>query len=105
MRWCRCCALLIRARAVVVLVFLLLLGATWWVYRTVPSGFVPEEDQGYVMVIIQAPPGASLDYTMNIVRQTEQIDAEGRRRQDDVRGGRVRLHRHRAEPGHLSSRS
>src|SRR6185295_825935 len=25
----------------------------------------------YVMVIIQAPPGASLDYTMNIVRQTE----------------------------------
>ena len=37
-----------------------------------PSGFVPEEDQGYVMVLIQAPPGASLDYTMNIVRQTEQ---------------------------------
>jgi hydrophobic/amphiphilic exporter-1 (mainly G- bacteria), HAE1 family len=65
--------LLIRARAIVVLLFLLLLGATWWVYRSVPSGFLPEEDQGYVMVIIQAPPGASLDYTMNIVRQTEQI--------------------------------
>jgi len=64
--------LLIRARAIVVLVFVALLGATWWVYRTVPSGFVPEEDQGYVMVLIQAPPGASLDYTMNIVRQTEQ---------------------------------
>jgi HAE1 family hydrophobic/amphiphilic exporter-1 len=56
-----------------VIVFVLLLGATWWVYRAVPSGFVPEEDQGYVMVLIQAPPGASLDYTMNIVRQTEQI--------------------------------
>ncbi len=41
-----------------------------------PTGFVPEEDQGYVMVLIQAPPGASLDYTMNIVRQTEQIDDE-----------------------------
>src|SRR6188474_1036854 len=64
---------LIRARAIVVLVFLLLLGATWWVYRTVPSGFVPEEDQGYVMVVIQAPPGASLDYTMGIVRQAERI--------------------------------
>jgi HAE1 family hydrophobic/amphiphilic exporter-1 len=64
--------LLIRVRAVVVLVFIVLLGATWWVYRTVPSGFVPEEDQGYVMVLIQAPPGASLDYTMDIVRQTEQ---------------------------------
>jgi HAE1 family hydrophobic/amphiphilic exporter-1 len=63
---------LIRVRAVVVLVFIALLGATWWVYRTVPSGFVPEEDQGYVMVLIQAPPGASLDYTMDIIRQTEQ---------------------------------
>jgi len=57
-------------------VFVLLLGATYWVYRTVPSGFVPEEDQGYVMVLIQAPPGASLDYTMNIVKQTEQIMAK-----------------------------
>src|SRR6185503_7755326 len=64
---------LIRVRALVVLVFLALLGATYWVYRTVPSGFVPDEDQGYVMVLVQGPPGASLDYTMNIVRQTEQI--------------------------------
>ena len=37
-----------------------------------PTGFVPDEDQGYVMVLIQAPPGASLDYTMNIVQQVEQ---------------------------------
>ena len=43
---------------------------------TVPTGFVPDEDQGYVMVLIQAPPGASLDYTMNIVKQVEQIDDE-----------------------------
>jgi HAE1 family hydrophobic/amphiphilic exporter-1 len=64
---------LIRARVVVTVVFLALLGATSWVYRSVPSGFVPDEDQGYVMVLIQGPPGASLDYTMNIVRQTEQI--------------------------------
>jgi HAE1 family hydrophobic/amphiphilic exporter-1 len=64
--------LLIRVRALVVVLFVALLAATWWVYRTVPSGFVPEEDQGYVMVLIQAPPGASLDYTMNIVRQSEQ---------------------------------
>jgi HAE1 family hydrophobic/amphiphilic exporter-1 len=39
----------------------------------VPTGFVPDEDQGYVMVLIQAPPGASLDYTMGIVKQAEQI--------------------------------
>jgi HAE1 family hydrophobic/amphiphilic exporter-1 len=64
---------LVRARAIVALVFVLLLGATYWVYTRVPSGFVPDEDQGYIMILVQAPPGASLDYTMNIVKQTEQI--------------------------------
>ena len=53
-----------RARRSSSLVFVLLLGATYWVYTRVPTGFVPDEDQGYVMVLIQAPPGASLDYTM-----------------------------------------
>ena len=65
--------LLIRARLAVVIIFVALLGVTYWVYTSVPSGFVPDEDQGYIMVLIQAPPGASLDYTMGIVRQSEQI--------------------------------
>jgi hydrophobic/amphiphilic exporter-1 (mainly G- bacteria), HAE1 family len=64
---------LIRVRAVVVLVFVALLGLTYWVYQRVPTGFVPDEDQGYVMVLIQAPAGASLDYTMGIVKQVEGI--------------------------------
>ena len=64
---------LIRARLLVAVVFAGLLAATYWVSRSVPGGFVPDEDQGYVMVLIQAPPGASLDYTMGIVKQAEQI--------------------------------
>jgi len=64
---------LIRVRALVVLAFVLLLGATWWTYKRVPTGFVPDEDQGYVMVLIQGPPGASLDYTMDIVKRAEQV--------------------------------
>ena len=64
---------LVRARAIVTLLFLLLLAATYWVYIRVPTGFVPDEDQGYVMILIQAPQGASLEYTMNVVRQTERI--------------------------------
>ena len=62
------------------LVFVLLLGATYWVYTRVPTGFVPDEDQGYVFVIVQAPQGASLDYTMNIVRQVGGRHAQGCRR-------------------------
>src|SRR5205807_708572 len=53
---------LIRVRALVVVVFVALLGATYWIIQRVPTGFVPDEDQGYVMVLVQAPPGASLDY-------------------------------------------
>jgi HAE1 family hydrophobic/amphiphilic exporter-1 len=64
---------LIRLRFAVVAVFALLLVATYQVYRLVPTGFVPDADQGYIMVVIQAPQGASIDYTMNIVRQVEDI--------------------------------
>jgi HAE1 family hydrophobic/amphiphilic exporter-1 len=64
---------LIRVRAIVVVVFIALLGATYWIVTRVPRGFVPDEDQGYILVLVQAPPGASLDYTMDIVRQTEQV--------------------------------
>ncbi|HEY6211141.1 MAG TPA: multidrug efflux RND transporter permease subunit [Vicinamibacterales bacterium] len=64
---------LIRVRVIVVVVFVALLALTYWVYRRVPTGFVPDEDQGYVLVLIQAPQGASLEYTMNVVKKAEQI--------------------------------
>jgi hydrophobic/amphiphilic exporter-1 (mainly G- bacteria), HAE1 family len=44
-------------------VFFAGLGATVWMYRHVPTGFIPQEDQGYFMVLVQAPPGSSLAYT------------------------------------------
>ncbi len=43
------------------------------VFQRVPRGFVPNEDQGYLIVAIQAPPGASLEYTRNIGRQVSAI--------------------------------
>ena len=41
------------------------------IYRAVPSSFVPDEDEGYFITIVQAPAGASLEYTTNIVKQAE----------------------------------
>ncbi|MDQ3214435.1 MAG: multidrug efflux RND transporter permease subunit [Acidobacteriota bacterium] len=64
---------LLRARWAVVLVFAAALGLTFWVYRSVPQAFVPSEDQGYFISIVQAPAGASLQYTGEIARQAEQI--------------------------------
>jgi HAE1 family hydrophobic/amphiphilic exporter-1 len=62
-----------QARYAIVVLFVLALGATFWVYRSVPQAFVPEEDQGYFMVQVQAPAGASLEYTGNVARQAEKI--------------------------------
>jgi HAE1 family hydrophobic/amphiphilic exporter-1 len=63
----------IRLRYLMVLLFVLGLGATWWVYKTVPTGFLPDEDQNYFIVQIQAPEGASLEYTAGVARQTELV--------------------------------
>ena len=60
-------------RYVVVVLFLAALAATAYMYIHVPTGFVPQEDQNYFIVVIQAPPGASLSYTTNIAKQAEQI--------------------------------
>ena len=54
-------------------VFLILAGTTYWVFTKVPRGFVPTEDQGYMMITVQAPAGASLEYTSNICHQVEGI--------------------------------
>src|SRR5689334_4314381 len=49
------------------------LGLTYFAFTHVPTGFVPDDDQGYFMVIIQSPPGASLEYTKAVGKQASQI--------------------------------
>jgi HAE1 family hydrophobic/amphiphilic exporter-1 len=63
----------LRIEIVMLLLFVASLAATWFVYTRVPSSFVPEEDEGYFIALIQAPAGASLEYTTNIAKQAEQI--------------------------------
>ena len=63
----------LRWRWAVVLVFVATLGLTWWVYRTVPQAFIPEEDPGYFLIQVQGPAGASLEYTGEIAQRAEGI--------------------------------
>jgi hydrophobic/amphiphilic exporter-1 (mainly G- bacteria), HAE1 family len=65
-----------------VVLFFAGLGATYLVLQHVPKGFVPDEDQGYFIVVIQAPSGASLAYTKAIGTQVSKMlsdvsEAEG----------------------------
>ena len=65
----------LRLRYLLLLVFFVGLGATVWVYNHVPTGFIPQEDQGYLFVIVQAPPGSSLAYTTALADRAEAIIA------------------------------
>jgi hydrophobic/amphiphilic exporter-1 (mainly G- bacteria), HAE1 family len=64
---------LISLRALTVLVFLAALVGTGLVYRAVPSAFLPDEDEGYFITVVQGPSGASQDYTSNVMKQAEKI--------------------------------
>jgi HAE1 family hydrophobic/amphiphilic exporter-1 len=59
-------------RLVATVVFLLLLGCTYLIYERVPRAFIPEDDQGYIMFIVQSPQGASLTYTRDICAKVEE---------------------------------
>jgi HAE1 family hydrophobic/amphiphilic exporter-1 len=63
----------LRIRWVAVVLFLCGLGLTYLVLQRVPTGFVPNEDQGYFIIAVQAPSGASLQYTKAIQLQVEKI--------------------------------
>jgi HAE1 family hydrophobic/amphiphilic exporter-1 len=60
-------------RYAMIVLFLVGLAATGYMYNHVPTGFVPQEDQNYFIVVVQAPQGASLSYTTNIATQAEQL--------------------------------
>ncbi len=49
------------------------LWATWAIAQAVPTAFVPEEDEGYFITVVQAPGGASLEYTNGIAKQVEKV--------------------------------
>ncbi len=51
--------------------FVLALLGVYGLYVHIPRGFIPEEDQGYIIVMVQAPQGASLQYTRDLCAQAE----------------------------------
>jgi len=59
-----------------VVLFFAGLGLTYFVFTRVPRGFVPDEDQGYFIVVVQAPSGASLEYTKAIGKQVSDMLAD-----------------------------
>ncbi len=53
------------------IIYLALAAALGWAYMRLPTGFLPNEDQGYLIVDIQTPPEASANRTTEVIRQVE----------------------------------
>jgi HAE1 family hydrophobic/amphiphilic exporter-1 len=58
------------------LVFIVLIALTGWLYVATPTGFMPEEDQGYAMVVVQLPDAASLVRTQEVMDRVDAIIAQ-----------------------------
>jgi len=67
---------LVRASAVGMLIYAGLIGLTWAGFISVPAGFIPPQDQGYIIVSIELPPGSSLKRTSEVAKQAEKIAFE-----------------------------
>jgi hydrophobe/amphiphile efflux-1 (HAE1) family protein len=53
----------VRRAAMMVVIYLVVLGLGFSVFRMTPVGFIPPVDRGYIIVVVQLPPGASLSRT------------------------------------------
>ncbi|MFM7426350.1 MAG: efflux RND transporter permease subunit [Elainella sp.] len=62
----------IRIRYIILALFVAGLAATAYMFATVPTAFVPNEDQGAFLGIIQGPDGVSLGYTDRVIQQAQQ---------------------------------
>lgn len=58
---------------VVFVVFALMLVATYLLFKHVPIGFIPDEDQGYFFAVMQGPEGTALDRTTTVADEVEKI--------------------------------
>jgi len=63
----------IQHRAVMLVIYVVLICSAGWLIATTPQGYIPAQDRGYVIISAQLPGAASLARTTEIVRRIESI--------------------------------
>ncbi len=63
----------ISRKAIMVGIYLALVGVTWGLFKSVPGGFVPGQDKQYLVGFAQLPDGATLDRTEDVIRRMSEI--------------------------------
>jgi multidrug efflux pump len=64
---------LLRVSVIVLVVYVGLLGLTWWRVATAPTGFIPTQDQGYLVVNVQLPDSSSVQRTDAVLAKIDTI--------------------------------
>lgn len=65
-------AYVIKRKWIVSFAFILAFGTIYWANKTMPAGFVPNEDRGIVFVNVELPPGSSMERTYNVMEQVRE---------------------------------
>jgi HAE1 family hydrophobic/amphiphilic exporter-1 len=68
--------LIVNRRVVTFAVLLAFCAGIWYANKIVPSGFIPNEDQGTIYAIIQTPPGSTLEKTNQVSQRLQKICEE-----------------------------
>jgi len=64
---------LFRFRLAIIVLFVAALGITAFMFKSVPTGFTPDEDQGYFIATVQLPEGSSIDATERVTAKVEKL--------------------------------
>jgi hydrophobe/amphiphile efflux-1 (HAE1) family protein len=64
---------LVQMTGLVLLVYAVLIGIAGFQFARAPTGFIPEQDQGYLITVVQLPPGATLERTEAVVKKAVEI--------------------------------
>ena len=64
---------LVRRSAIMLIIYAGLLGITAWRLTATPTGFIPEQDQGVLIGVVQLPPGSSLERTSEVLARAARI--------------------------------
>ena len=67
---------LVHRASLMLVIYAGLLGLTVWRLNATPTGFIPDQDQGFLIGVIQLPPGASLDRTEATVARIREVVAQ-----------------------------
>lgn len=64
---------LIRRKWITVVSLIVIIGATIFLVRKTPTGFIPSEDQGFIAISMSMQPGASLERTTAVIKKMENV--------------------------------